>query len=273
MKPDLQRRIQRYGWDKAAPYYNSGWQTQLWPAQQQLLSEAELEQGDSVLDISCGTGLVTQPIAKKIKPGGHVTGIDLSEKMIERARSLVDVSDVENVSFRQMDAEVITFESHSFDHVICSLGLMYFPNPEKAIAEMFRVAKPGASVTALVWGARNNCGWAGIFPIIDRRVETEVCPLFFQLGTGNALKSSFESAGFDDVTSTRFSIDLFFKDDKQACLAAFWGGAVALAYQKFDKTTRHEANKEYLDSVREFKKEDGYAIPGEFVLVKGYKRA
>ncbi len=272
MKPELQRRVQRYGWDKASPYYDNGWQDQLWPAQERLLASTNIEPGDNVLDVSCGSGLVTLPIAEAVTSTGSVNGIDLSEGMIEKARSRAEKLAFTHVSFKQMDAETLTFEDNSFDAVVCSLGLMYFPFPEKALQEMLRVAKPGAEVSTLVWGARKECDWASIFPIVDKRVKSDVCPLFFQLGTGDALKSAFQSTGFEDVSSNRFSLQLNFKDDKQACIAAFWGGAVALAYQKFDDQTREEAQKEYLNSIQSFKKGKGYSIPGEFVITRGTKK-
>lgn len=273
MKPDLQRRVQKYGWDKASPYYDRGWQDQLWPAQERLLASMNIIAGDDVLDISCGSGLVTLPIAEAVTSAGSVTGIDLSVGMIEKARSRTDKLNFSHVTYRQMDAESLDFKDNSFDAVVCSLGLMYFPYPEKALAEMYRVVKPGAEVSTLVWGARKECGWASIFPIVDRRVKTDVCPLFFQLGTGNALKSAFESSGFEDVSSDRFSLHLNFEDDEQASVAAFWGGAVALAYQKFDDQTREEANQEYLDSIQSFKSGKGYEIPGEFVITRGMKKS
>lgn len=273
MKPDLQRRIQRYGWDKAAPYYDKGWQNQLWPAQERLLASTNIKSGDHVLDVSCGSGLVTLPIAEAVSSTGSVAGIDLSEGMIKKAQLRTEKLNFSHVSFKQMDAESLDFENNSFDAVVCSLGFMYFPNPGKALKDMYRVAKPSAEISTLVWGARKECGWASIFPIVDKRVKSDVCPLFFQLGSGNALKNAFESVGFEDVSSDRFSLQLNFEDDEQACVAAFWGGAVALAYQKFDNQTREKAQKEYLDSIQSFKKEKGYNIPGEFVIARGIKKS
>lgn len=63
----------------------------------------------------------------------------------------------------------------------------------------------------------------------------------------------------------------FFGDDEDACVAAFWGGAVAQAYQKFDEQTKQEAHKEYLESIQKFNNGKGYHIPGEFVIVQGRK--
>jgi ubiquinone/menaquinone biosynthesis C-methylase UbiE len=170
-----------------------------------------------------------------------------------------------------MDAEALDLPNNAFDVVICSLGLMYFPNPGKALKEMYRVLKPGGRAVALVWGERRLCGWAEIFPIVDRRVESDVSPLFFQLGTGDKLSKSFDQAGFVNIRSKRFSNKLYFKDDEQAYVAAFLGGAVALAYQKFDENVREEVHKEYLESIQQFSNGKGYDIPGEFVITKGIK--
>src|SRR5262249_37542914 len=60
MEAKLQRRIQRYGWDKAVEYYEPHWQHQLAPAQDRLLEMADIQPGNRVLDVACGTGLVTR---------------------------------------------------------------------------------------------------------------------------------------------------------------------------------------------------------------------
>ena len=73
----------------------------------------------------------------------------------------------------------------SLDLVTVAFGFRNLANYEAGLAEMHRVLRPGGRAVAAVWGARNRCGWAEIFSIVDRRVASEVCPMFFQLGTGN----------------------------------------------------------------------------------------
>lgn len=271
MRPELQRRVQRYGWDYSSPYYEKGWQRQLWPAQKRLLEKAKLQKDEKVLDISCGTGLVTFPVPEAVGPEGSVTGIDLSEGMIDKATSLADKDGVSNVSFQRMDAEELDFPDDTFDVALNSLGLMYYPDPDKAIREMYRVVKPEGRAAALVWGQRKECGWADIFPIVDRQVESDVCPLFFQLGTGETLQKTYKKAGFTDIDSARFDLTLHFDSDEQAVIAAFLGGAVALAYRKFDEHTKVEVHTEYLESIDPYRNKTGYDIPGEFVIVFGRK--
>lgn len=271
MKPALQRRVQRYGWDYSSPYYQEGWERQLQPAQEKLLRKVDLQHGEKVLDISCGTGLVTFPMAKTVGEQGQVIGIDFSEGMIEKAEKISGRKGIENVIFKHMDAEELDFSDASFDVAVNSLGLMYYPNPDKAIKEMHRVTTEGGRAVALVWGRRSACGWAGIFPIVDARVKTDVCPLFFQLGTGNTLAQEFEDAGFVDIESERFEVPLPYETDEEAIIGAFQGGAVALAYRKFDDETKEEVHAEYIESIMPFTNGSGYEIPGEFVIVSGRK--
>lgn len=271
MKPDFQRRIQRYGWDRAAPHYEPYWQRQLRPAQQRLLAQADLQPRERVLDVACGTGLVTLPAARHVGPGGKVCAVDLSDEMVATVRRNARRHQLGQVQTRRMNAEALDVPDHAFDAVLCSLGLMYVPDPVQALREMYRALVPGGRAVAAVWGHRDRCGWAEIFPIVDRRVTSDVCPLFFQLGTGPALEAAFRTAGFTNVTAERFATSLHYDTPEAACKAAFLGGAVALAYRRFDDATREEAHAEYLASIEPYRNGDDYAIPGEFVVARGYR--
>jgi ubiquinone/menaquinone biosynthesis C-methylase UbiE len=267
MEAKLQRRIQRYGWDKAASYYESSWQAQLEPAQTRLLEMAHLRPGDRVLDVACGTGLVSFRAAQAVGDRGSILGTDISDGMIELARSRAPA----NVRFERMDAEQLQLENESVDVVLCALGLMYVPDPRKALAEMLRVLQPGGRAVAAVWGQRSRCGWADIFPIVDARVKSEVCPLFFALGTGDRLAETFRQAGFDDISSATLDTRLRYSSAEEACRAAFVGGPVALAYSRFADDVRAQVHAEYTASIEPHRTTDGYAIPGEFVVVAGGK--
>ena len=78
-----------------------------------------------------------------------------------------------------MDAEALELADAGFDVVLCALGLMYVPDPARALREMRRVLRPGGRVVLAVWGERARCGWSPVFPIVDAEVASEVCPLFF----------------------------------------------------------------------------------------------
>jgi hypothetical protein len=125
----------------------------------------------------------------------------------------------------------------------------------------------------VVWGQRNNCKWAEIFPIIDRVVESEVCPLFFSLGAGDSLSDSFQKQGFKSTLTRRIQTSLKFEDEPGLLKAHIDGGAVALAAKRFDKTTREKVESEFLDSVDQYRTGSSYSIPAEFVVVSGTRPA
>jgi ubiquinone/menaquinone biosynthesis C-methylase UbiE len=271
MDPRLQRRVQRYGWDKAVTDYEAGWRAQLEPAQTMMLDMAAPRTGERVLDVACGTGLVSFRALETVGSSGAVVGTDISGQMIEAARSEAVSRGIQNAIFERVDAESPAIEADAFDAALCALGLMYLPNPEQALAQMGKALKPGGRAAAVVWGARTKCGWAEIFPITDARVASEVCPLFFQLGTGESLAQCFTQAGFREVQTQRLEVDLVYDSPDQALGAAFRGGPVALAYGRFDDATRSAVHGEYLESIEPYRDGDGYRIPGEFVATMGVK--
>jgi SAM-dependent methyltransferase len=154
---------------------------------------------------------------------------------------------------------------------MCVLGLMYPADPQRAIEQMYRVLKPGGRAAACVWGRRERCGWAEIFPITDAQVESDVCPMFFQLGLPNALTYAFERAGFTDIRDERMDVTLTFEDSEHLCAAVFAGGPVALAYSRFSPELRERVHGEFLASVAEYGRADSFDIPGEFVFAVGRK--
>lgn len=268
MDAKLQRRIQRYGWDLASADYEPLWRTHLAPAHQALLDFAALRPGERVLDVACGTGLITFAAARAVAPGGWALGVDISGEMLAGAAARVRARRGADVEFMRMDAEALDLPDETFDVALCALGLMYLPDPGRALAEMRRVLRPGGRLVAAIWGRRADCGWAAAFPIVDAEVASEVCPLFFALGEGEALADLCAAAGFAVTGTTRLATTLVHASGQEACDAAFVGGPMALAWSRFDAETRIRACQLYLDAVAAWRRLDGgYDIPGEFVVV------
>ena len=268
MEARLQRRVQRYGWDLAATSYEPLWRTQLATAQEELMRHAALAAGERVLDVACGTGATAVDAAMAVGAHGSVVGVDLSGRMIEAARCRAADRAIANATFARMDAERLELPDASFDVVLCALGLMYVPDPARALAEMRRVLRPGGRLVAVVWGDRSLCGWSPLFSIIDGEVETEVCPLFFRLGEGDTLAQLCKEASFDVVFARRMPTMLEYTDADEACRAAFVAGPVALAWSRFDDDVRARVRRCYIEALEPWKRDQGYLVPGEFVIVK-----
>jgi ubiquinone/menaquinone biosynthesis C-methylase UbiE len=267
MQPKLQRRVQRYGWDLAAGDYEPLWRTQLASAQNELLALARLAPGERVLDVACGTGLVTLDAARAVGARGRVLGVDISGQMVDAARRHAECQRLFNVGFERMDAEQLDLPDDSFDVVLCSLGLMYAPEPARAVREMMRVLRPGGRVVIAVWGERARCGWASVFEIVDAEVIGDVCPLFFSLGQHGALAELCANANLAITAECRIDATLVYADGTEACDAAFVGGPVAMAWSRFGDGTRARARARYLESIAAWRHGDGYRLPGEFVVV------
>jgi ubiquinone/menaquinone biosynthesis C-methylase UbiE len=266
----LQLRIQRYGWDRAVDDYERAWARQLAPARERLFAAAALLPGERVVDVACGTGLVSLRAAEAVGAGGEVVATDISARMVAAVAEAAEARGLRQVRVARTDAAHLhAVATGTMDAVLCALGLMYVPDVPAVLQEFRRALRPGGRAVAAVWGARARCGWAGIFPVVERRVATDVCPLFFHLGTGDALRAAFEAAGFLDVRSERVTAPLDYDSADDAADAAFAGGPVAMAYSRFDDATRAEARAEYIDTLAPFRRGDAYRIPGEFVVAVG----
>ncbi|WIT13459.1 class I SAM-dependent methyltransferase [Paucibacter sediminis] len=268
MDARLQRRIQRYGWERAADAYARHWHGPLAGLQAELLALAAPAPGEAVLDVACGAGVVAAAAARAVGPGGRVLGVDLAEAMVQAARQQAQRLGLAQASFMRMDAEQLALpDDAGFDLVLCVLGLMYVPDPAAALRELRRVLRPGGRALLAVWGERARCGWAPLFGIVDAEVRSEVCPLFFGLGQGEALARCCAAAGLRVSAQRRRSDALHYADADAACAAAFAGGPVALAWSRFDAAVRARVQAHYLAALAPWRDGQGYHVPAEYLIV------
>src|SRR5262249_19571488 len=115
---------------------------------------ANLEPGEHVLDIACGTGVLTRLAAKAVAPNGRVGGLDLTPEMLAVARSSpLDATVAVQIEWREGNALALPFEDATFDVALSNFGLMFFPEKVRALQEMGRVLKPGGRFVVMVWGS------------------------------------------------------------------------------------------------------------------------
>lgn len=118
------------------------------PAAARLVRFAAVRPGERVLDVGCGTGNVALTAARE---GAHVVGSDLTPELLSEAKTAADVAGVEDVEWREADAEALPFDDASFDVVLSQFGHMFAPRPEVAVAEMLRVLRPGGRIAFSTW--------------------------------------------------------------------------------------------------------------------------
>jgi ubiquinone/menaquinone biosynthesis C-methylase UbiE len=176
--------------------------------------------GDEVLDIGCGTGLTTRDAARAAAPGVAV-GVDVSERMLERARELTAAEGLDNVRYELGDAQVHRFDRARFDVAISRFGTMFFSDPAAAFANIAAALRPDARLVLLVWQRRADNDW---IRAIDDGLGGAVQPSpkgadAFSLGDADATARLLEGAGFADVRFEDVREPVFYGPDVEAALA------------------------------------------------------
>jgi len=136
------KAAQRKRWAHFAPF-----ESHTTPSAARLVMHARIRAGQRVLDVACGTGVVSVTAARV---GAHVTGLDLTPQLLQRARENAAVGGV-SIDFHEGDVEALPFADASFDVVTSQYGHMFAPRPAVAIAEMLRVLKPGGTIAFSTW--------------------------------------------------------------------------------------------------------------------------
>lgn len=175
---------------------------------------------DKVVDIGCGTGLTTREAARAAAPG-RVLGVDVSERMLERARQVTAAERLDNVRYEPGDAQVHRFDSAGFDVAISRFGTMFFSDSAAAFANIAAGLRPEARLVLLVWQRREHNEWARA---IDAALgdAAQPPPLGadpFSLGEAEATASILEAAGFDDVRFEDVREPVLYGQDLDAALA------------------------------------------------------
>jgi SAM-dependent methyltransferase len=119
------------------------------PIAQVLLQQAAPTPGEVVLDIGCGCGVTTIELARRVAPGGHALGIDISAPMLERARERAPAG--LPVDFIEADATAYAFEAGAADLLFSRFGVMFFAQPRKSFANIRRGLRRGARLAFACW--------------------------------------------------------------------------------------------------------------------------
>jgi ubiquinone/menaquinone biosynthesis C-methylase UbiE len=116
----------------------------------EILDRVGLETGQALLDVACGTGVVTRDAAARLRGSGRVVGLDMNPRMLDVARG-VEAPFADTIEWIEGNALALPFDDATFDAVTCQHGLQFFPDKLAAVREMRRVSKPGGRAGILVW--------------------------------------------------------------------------------------------------------------------------
>ncbi len=187
--------LNRAKWDRwAGTLDRKSWRREfLRNAQSKVISLLDIRPGIHFLDIGCGTGWAVGQVAARAEGKGEFYGVDLSPKMIEKARQ--NFSSREEMHFLEANVESIPLDSDYFDIIICTNSFHHYPRPDRALAEMYRLLKRGGRLFILDPTADD---WI-------RKTADKFVPLFepehVKMYSTKEFQRMFRDAGLRDMTS------------------------------------------------------------------------
>lgn len=198
----------REQWQRAAEAWDRWTPTlQAWlgPPTELMLDLARIGPGDRVLDVAAGAGEPAMTAARRVGPTGSVLATDISPNILAYAQRAAAAQGLTNLETRVMDGEHLALPDAAFDVVLSRVGLIYFPDQQRALAEMRRVLVPGGRIGAIVYStAEHNPFFSIPIGIIRRRASLPPPlpgqPGPFSLGGAGVLEAAYRQAGFREIT-------------------------------------------------------------------------
>ena len=185
-------------------------------AADKMVDLAQLKPNEKVLDIACGTGMVTLAAAQKIKPDGRVHAIDRSGEMLAMAEKNVGKHALNNVDYHNMDAEELAFRSNYFDVITCGFALFFLPEPLQALKQWLRVLKPGGRIIMSTFTKQAFQPYADDFRTAITETGFEIPgPVWQQFSEQTECEDILQQAGFIDNDSLISQHGYHLKDEQE----------------------------------------------------------
>ena len=279
--PVLFKETTRAQWQNAAGAW-SAWgstlSTWLGPATERMLDMANVGAGDHVLDVAAGAGEQTLTTALRVGPEGRVLATDLSPNILAFAADAARAAGLSQIETRALDGERLDeLPAESFDAAISRVGMIYFPDQQRALAGVRHALKPGGRFSTITYSTAERNGFFSLPVSIIRERAQLPAPLPgqpgpFSLGTPEALRATLEEAGFRDVEVEVVEAPLRLRSAKE-CLRfereSF--GALHQMLGGLGKEEQEDVWNEIEAALRRYETEDGFVGPCELVLGTGTK--
>ena len=236
-----------------------------------LAEQVPLATDARVLDVATGTGAALLPVARRLGPGGSVTGIDLSAGMLAEAARAVREEGLSNVHLLKMDAERLDFPDNTFDAVLSANSIFLFPDRDAALREMHRVMKPGGVVALSIFGNTPPAfmpAWGMLCAQLKAYGVTVFVPDPLAYLTEEEMAALLTRAGFHAPAILTESTDVVYEDAE-----SWWRFLLTMAprpaIMSMDGDARTQFTQEYLAELHPFFGLDGICLPVSTVYARG----
>jgi len=244
------------------------------PQAVEAVNVASPQPGEHALDVACGTGIAVRLAAPRVAPGGRVAGLDIDPAMIALARTLAgDVSGAP-IDWHCASAMAMPFDEASFDLVFCLQGLQFLPDCTAGLAEIRRVMKPGARLTAIVWDdIAASMGQHAVVQALKRR-NVDPAPMLKAnaLGDATRLNTYAAAAGFTAVNIRAVVGEASFASTRQFMEAMTRGGVASrVAISKVPAEQRAAFDDDVAAQLRPFEDGTGVRLPARYLIMTARK--
>jgi ubiquinone/menaquinone biosynthesis C-methylase UbiE len=266
--PEAVHAFEHAGWQQAAAAYDATFAPATAPFVEALLDTAGVTAGTKVLDVCCGTGLVTAAATLR---GARPIGLDFSSAMLKQARQSHP-----ELQFDEGDAAALSYADESFDATVSNFGIHHVPRPDKALAEARRVLRPGGRIAFTTWATpADNIAWRLLFDAIRDHGDpgaAKTPPSGGNLGSADAVLQLLRDAGFADARAELVCREWRVADPRDLVAALSRGTvrtAALIAAQP--AAARPAIDTAVARAARPYRRDDAFAVPIAAILASGTK--
>lgn len=239
------------------------------PLAEATLRKVDVPKGVRVIDVACGTGIVSRLVAERVGGSGSVIGVDLNSAMIAVAEKTTDSSGA-TIEWKQGDVTALLFPDASFDVAFCQQGLQYFPDKVAALKEIRRVLKPGGMLALTVWSEVPKLGGA-ISDALGQYVNAEaakkaLAPFAFR--DIDVIKPLFVEAGFSEIQAEILAVDRVLDPTDISIPAEIVSSGFTDDVEKLDADTRKAMVDGVGEALKEYRTDSGFSIPQRTHLIR-----
>ncbi|MCB2291737.1 class I SAM-dependent methyltransferase [Clostridium sp. CS001] len=265
-------------WDNVAPNFgNIG--PRYWDFfGRRLVELASINEGAQVLDIGTGRGASLFPSIAKVGLHGHVTGIDISEGMVQETKADIHNQGIKNAIIMQMDANKLTFNHASFDNILCGFALGALTQEDNKLSEVLRVLKSDGQIGLSIWGVQEDNKWLvglgnkhlKLSPPTENKKSNFNDPTF---DVCKWITTILTEAGFKDIHTYAETSDVIYKDEEE-WWNEMWSNAVRYTLDELTNMGNDALQgfkSEALEGVVKYKTDNGICFKRAVIYAFGRK--